>query len=295
MRIGFFILLFVLACPAVAAPELTESDRQRLVDGTTDGDEVLDQQDGFYVLLRNAATWKGDDFSGDAGAAVAPPPDYAYLKGKPAEVRGNVYLIEGWFMGADRWPTLVNHSSDKLSRAGDPDWGEQVTRWTIVTEKDNAAATIIVIFNDPQAKMIAPEPGSKVRIAARFHKLWEIPSSDGKPFTYPLFIGGAAEITEAAGSAGSASRGDEISNLTKVLAAIVVVAGFFFAMRILMRKVAAGGGGGNMMQDRLAELRREREAYERQEAGDPDEEDIDDLPDDPIAALDALRQKHEAE
>ena len=292
MRKCLTLLVLLLAWPGVAAPEMSESDRQRLADGTTDRDDVLDQQDGFYVLLRNAATWKGDDFSGDAGAAVAPPPDYAFLKDKPEQARGNVYLIEGWLAYADRWPTLVNHSSDKLLRAGDPAWGDQTTRWTIVTEKDNAEATIIVLFNDPNAKMTAPEAGSKVRLAARFHKLWMIRDTNGLPFTYATFIGGAAEVVEEASAAPSSSGGS--SSMTKVLAAVVIVGGFFVAMRFLMRRTSGSGGAGTKLQDRLDELRREREAHERQEGEDQDEQ-VDDLPEDPVAALDVLRQKHETE
>ena len=284
------LFLLLLVCPAIAAPELSQADRQLLADGTTDRDGNLDEQGGVYVLLRNAATWPGDDFGGDAGAAVAPPPDYGFLKDKPEQARGNAYLIEGWFAGADRWPTLVNHSRDKLYNLGDPAWGEQVTRWTIVTERDNPDATVIVLFNDPEAKMAALEPGSKVRIAARFHKLWAIPSSNGKRYIYPVFVGGAAEQTEKAPASTEASGAT--SSLTKILGAIVVVAGFFFVMRILMRRVSAGGGGGTMLRDRIEAMRREREGHVQR--ADEAEEDIDDLPDDPVAALDALSKKHEA-
>lgn len=284
------LLVVVLACPVFAAPELSPSDRQRLADGTTDRDDVLDQQDGFYVLLRNASTWQGDDFAGDAGAAVAPPPDYGYIKDKPDQARGNVYLIEGWLAGSDRWPADDNHGHDKLLRAGDPAWGDQVTRWTIITEKDNADATVIVLFNDPTAKMTAPEVGDKVRIAARFHKLWTIRSSTGKPFTYPVFVGGAAEEIEEASAATSASGSG--SPLTKILGAIVVVGGFFVAMRFLMRRLSTKTGGGTMLQDRLDEMRRQRESEEHQHDDDADDEDTSDLPDDPIAALDVLNQKH---
>ncbi|MEM9346508.1 MAG: hypothetical protein AAGB26_07815 [Planctomycetota bacterium] len=273
---------------SLAAPELSKPDRERLVDGTTDRDDVLDTQDGFYVLLRNAATWKGDDFSGDAGAAVAPPPDYGFLKDKPEQARGNVYMIEGWLAGSERWPTLTNHDSEKLHRPGDPAWGDQVTRWTVITEKDNSDATVIVLFNDPNAKMTAPEKGGKVRIAARFHKLWTIPSSNGLSFTYPVFIGGAAETVQAS-STGS-STGGPVSSLTIVLGAILLVGGFFVGMRFLMRKVSTNSGGGTMLRDRLEEMRREREAQEEQSEED---EGVEDLPEDPVAALDVLRERHE--
>ena len=284
----FLIVVFLFACPAFAAPELSDNDRERLEDGTSDRNGLLDQQDGLYVLLRNASTWAADDFGGDAGAAVAPPPDYDYIKDKPGQARGNVYQLEGWLAGADRYPTLANHDSETLYRSGDPAWGDQVTRWTVVTEKDNANATIIVLFNDPTAKIKPPAEGSSVRIAARFYKLWTINSSQGKPFTYPVFVAGAYEVVTEPQSTATTGGG---SRLTTVLIAIVAVVGFFFVLRILMRRLATGKGGGTMLQDRLAELRREREAREEE---DEVEEETDDLPDDPIAALDVLRQKREA-
>lgn len=287
MRKGLFVLLLVVSWSALAAPELSESDRQRLADGTTDGDDVLDQQDGFYVLLRNASRWQGDDFAGDAGAAVAPPPDYAFLKDKPADARGNVYRIEGWLAGSDRWPTKANHESDKFLRSGDPAWGDQVTRWMVVTEKKNPDATVMVLFNDPNATMAPPKVGDKVRIAARFHKLWRIPSSQGVPFTYPVFVGGAAE--QLGQSSANPSSSGPPSVLTVVLAGIVIVGGFFAVMRILMKKVATSGGGGHQVRDRLDEMRRQRESSENPFDG---EEDVDHLPDDPAAALDVLSQKH---
>ena len=289
MRKCLLLLLFLVSSPVIAAPELTDDQRARLNDGTTDRDDILDGRDGFYVLLRNASTWQGDDFSGDAGAAVAPPPDYQFLKDKPEQARGNVYLIEGWLVKADRWPTLDNHDSEKLQRFSNPAWGGQVTRWTIVTEKGNPEATVIVLFNDPNAKMTAPEDGSKVRIAARFHKLWTISSATGKPFTYPLFVGGAAEQAASAGV--STSSGGANSPLTIILGAVLVVAGFFVGMRYLMRRLSTQTGGGTMLQDRLDEMRRQREAHEPEEP--EEEEDTEGLPEDPVDALDVLRQKHE--
>jgi|GEM_PF-1070277 len=281
------MLVLVMTLPAVAAPQLSDADRERLEDGTSDRDGLLDQQDGLYVLLRNASTWVGDDFGGDAGAAVAPPPDYAFLKDKPSQARGNVYLLEGWLAGADRWPTKDNHDRDKLHTTLDPTLGDQVSRWTIITEKGNADATIIVLFHDPTAKIKSPADESKVRVAARFYKLWTIQSAEGKPFTYPVFVAGAFETLEQ--PQGTATTGGT-SRTSGVLIAIIAVVGIFFALRILMRKLATGSGGGTMVQDRLNEIRREREAR----GGDDEvEEDTADLPDDPIAALDVLRQKHE--
>ncbi|MGB0766991.1 MAG: hypothetical protein ACPGYV_04710 [Phycisphaeraceae bacterium] len=283
-RYGLFIALF-LAWPMWAAPEFSEADRQRLADGTTDRDANLDEQDGFYVLMRNASTWQGDDFSGDAGAAVAPLPDYAFLGSKSEQARGNVYLVEGWLAGADRWPTAENHSRDALFRAGHPDWGDRVTRWTIATQKGNADATVLVLFNDPNARIKPPARGSRVRVAGRFYKLWTIDSAEGTRFTYPVFVAGAYEVVEAGEAAGSGGF-----SMQAALFSIAGVVAVFFIIRWMMTRMQ--GGGGQRTREYIDARRRERE---ERGGGDEDDEAIDDLPDDPVAALDVLRQKHETQ
>ena len=140
--------------------------------------------------------------------------------------------------------------------------------------------------------MTAPKQGEKVRIAARFHKLWTIRASTGRPFTYPVFIGGAAEQVEEVKA--DASSGGSGSFMQKIIAAIAVVGGFLIAMRFLMRRLSTKTGGGTMLRDRLDEMRRQRESGANQPDGD-DEEDAADLPDDPVAALDVLSKKHEAD
>ncbi len=277
-RVFTALAVSVLAFAATAAPELSDADRQRLADETTDHDAVLDDQGGLYVLLRNAAGWQGDDFAGDRGAAVAPPPDYEFLKDKPAEARGNVYLIEGWVMKHERWPTKDNDSRDRLHNTLDPAWGEQVTRWIVVTERGNPKATVLVLFTDPSAKMADPGEGTKVRIAARFFKQWSTTDANGKPFTYAVFVGGAAEEIEDAASGAT-------SPTTIVLVGIVTIMGAFFVVRYLLNR----SGGGTRTRERLDEIRREREAYEEEGGGDEGDED---LPEDPVAALDVLHDRH---
>jgi len=277
----------MLAVPVFAAPQLSESDRQRLADGTTDRDDVLDEQDGLYVLLRNASTWQGGDFGGDAGAAVAPPPDYDFFKADPQAARGNVYLIEGWLAQADRYPTTDNHDRNALVRSGDPTWGDQVTRWTLVTNEKDPGATIIVLFNDPRAQMTVPGAESKVRVAARFYKLWTVNAVNGKPFTYPVFVGGAAEVVVEQ-NAGATSKAP--SQKTIMTLAIVLVAGAFLVIRYMLNR--RGGAGGSQLRDQLEAIRREREYYEHEEELNA-EANGEVLPEDPAAALDVLRKKHE--
>ena len=268
---------------AAAAPELSDADRERLADGTSDYDAVLDKQDGLYVLLRNAKGWMGDDFSGDRGAAVAPPPDYQFLKTQPAEARGNVYLIEGWLAQADRYPSQDTAGREQLHITLDPGLGKQVTRWTLVTDKDDPRSTVIVLFHDPNAKMKPPEAGTELRIAARFYKLWMIKDVEGKPFTYPVFVGGAEEVVSA--PAGGALSTGSTPGRTMLLLGIIVVAGGFFVVRYVLSR----GGGGSKVRERLNEIRRERERYE----SDGDDEAVEDLPDDPVDALNVLSERHE--
>ncbi|MFN3167021.1 MAG: hypothetical protein ACE37H_08160 [Phycisphaeraceae bacterium] len=282
----FFILLGLLlfSYPALAAPKLTDADEQRLADGTTDNDDLLDQQNGFYVLLRSAGRWRGDDFAGDAGAKVAPPADFDYIRKHPAEVRGNVYLIEGWLAQHDRYPNAeAGLGRDKLYNLIDPSWGERVTRWTIVTEEDDPSATVIVIFNDPNAKMPKPGENAEVKVAARFYKLWTIKDATGKPFTYPVFVGGAAEVVEESGGVGSGSSAS--STWQAALFGVITVVVAFYIFRFLMNKM--NSGKGQRTAALIAARRRDRD-----EQGEVLAEDIDDLPDDPIAALDALSKKH---
>lgn len=278
------IALVLSAMDIAAAPALSDADRDRLVDGTTDLNAQLDQEQGLYVLLRNAAGWKADDFAGDLGAAVAPPPDYAYLKAHPAEVRGSVYLIEGWAAQADRYPNAdAGLGRQKLQNLIDPAWGEQVTRWTIVTKEKDPGSTIIVLFTDPEAKMPTPGKDQKVRVAARFYKLWTIKDAAGQPFTYPVFVGGAAEVV-ADDSAGAGGRPTK----TMITIALVMVLAAFFGMRFMMNRVNASGRARTAA---LIEARR-RDRFEHEEE---EQQEIEDLPEDPIAALEALRKKHDSE
>lgn len=280
----FFIPLLFVALSGFAAPELSDADRQRLADGTTDKDNQLDQQPGLYVLLQNATTWQGDDFSGDAGAKVAAEPDYDFIRNNPEKARGNVYLIEGWLALADRYPNQdAGLGREKLYNQIDPAWGEQVTRWTIATAKGDANSTIIVLFNDPRGQMIKPAKEAKVRVAARFYKLWTIKAANGKPFTYAVFVGGAAQTVPDTVS----SSGGGTSNTSIMLLALVAILGAFFVIRYMLNR----GGGGSQMRERLEAIRRERERYESKE--DEQDPEAQDLPDDPAAALDTLRDRHE--
>jgi len=280
------LLMLLIAWPAGGAPQLSADNLQRLADETSDNDALLDQQDGLYVLLRNAATWQADDFTTD-DASPAPQADYSAIAVNPAAARGKVYLIEGWLAQHDRFPTLENHNRDRLLNTLDRTWGDQVTRWSIVTAMDDPDSTVIVLFCDPNARIAAPTVDSRVRVAARFYKLWTIADAQGNPHRYEVFVGGASEVTEAAG-ADTSSGGP--SRRSIIVGGLVGAALVLFLIRRMSQKRVAGG---SLVKQRIEQLRREREHEEDQEA--EGEESIDDLPDDPIQALDVLRAKHESD
>lgn len=285
---GAFVLCAV-GWPAWSAPQLSDEQRELLADSTTDGDNVIDQRPGLYVLLRNAADWQADDFSGDPGVKSAPEPDYAYLRDEPSSVRGDVFSVTGKLVQADRFPTTDNFDRDALMRAGDPAWGDQLTRWIIATDPSDPASTVIVFFNDPRGQIKAPDIPSDlrdaptVRVAARFFKLWTIASADGGTFTYPTFVGGAYEVTATP----SASTRTSSPFRTLIILAIVVFTGGYFAVRYLLNR---SGTGGSLTRARLDAIRQQRERYEDDSDDDDDDEP---LPEDPVAALDELRKRHE--
>jgi len=273
------LALTQFAATAVAAPPLTDIERQRAADGTTDRDAQIDGADGFYVLLRNARGWAADDFAGEAGAATAPVPDYGFLRDQPAEARGRVFLIEGVFEQQVRYPT----GDDRLMRAGNPDWGEQVTRWAIRTS-DDAESTVLVFFNDPDGSIQPPAQGGRVRVAARFYKVWATTDEAGDPFAFPVFVGGSREVL---GKPARLSFGSNRPMQGIVIALIMSCIAAFFIVRFLLNRKAAAGAGGRT-HAYLEQRRRERQLHDMDE-----EEEVEDLPADPAEALEALRQMHE--
>ena len=175
---------------------------------------------------------------------------------------------------------------DRLHNTLDPSWGTQVTRWTVAVSEEGPGSTVLVVFNDPDATLQPPDEQSGVRIAARFYKLWSISDADGNPFTYAVFVAGAAEVVEAAPASAS---GEGPSTKTIIFVAVLGATAAFYIIR---RLAAKRTGGGSMVAKRLEQLRREREALESEE-DEEQEEQVDDLPDDPVAALDVLRERHD--
>ncbi|MEM1354631.1 MAG: hypothetical protein AAGC44_10855 [Planctomycetota bacterium] len=285
LRVCLTALMTVLVLGhAAAAPPLTETQRQNLRDYATDHDEHIDGSVALYVLLKNANAddWLPDDFAGEGGAATAPAPDYGVLRDRPAEARGNVFLIEGTFEQQVRFPV----GERPLQRAGNPDWGDRVTRWAIRTDQDDEESTVIVMFNDPEAGIKPPQVGTKVRVAARFYKVWATTDDSGEPFAFPVFVGGAREVV-ATSPRLSVGGGKPVQGIVIALI-IACIAGYFVSRHLMNRKAVTGAGGRT--QAYLEQRRRDRD-HDEQDAGEQDVPDP--LPEDPAEAMEVLRQRHD--
>lgn len=274
----FFLLSTLPAMHAAAAPPLTDIERQRIADYATDHDDRIDGSPAFYDLLKNASGWVSDDFSGEAGAATAPTPDYGFLRDQPAQARGRVFLIEGTFLQQVRFPT----GDDTLQRSGNPDWGDRVTRWAIQTSETDES-TVLVFFNDPEGAIQPPKAGTKVRVAARYYKVWATVDSDGEPFAFPAFVGGAREVVAGPPRF---SLGTNRPMQGIVVALILSCIAAFFVVRFLMNR---RGGAGGRTQAYLENRRRDRLLHEM----DEEEEEVEALPADPAEAMEVLRARHE--
>ena len=281
-RLGLCLILLLVASwadPASAAPALSDTQRQNLDDTATDHDANLDQGPAMYELLDSAADWEADDFAGERGAATPPVADYAYLLANPAEVRGDLFLIEGRFIEQLRYPTDERDGRSHLARVR---WGDQLTAWGIkVGEGDDDV--VMVYFVDPDNTIVSPKRGEQVRVAARFYKVWEVPDRDGRPFQFLTFVGGAREVV-AGNSAGPGSPGWG----KVVLTLVVVAAGGFYGMRLFLVKKSKA-------QRARFESMREARHRDRGDAEEDDEEIDPDLPDDPAEALAYLQAKERGE
>lgn len=268
-----------LAGGALAAPPLTDAQRDVLATHATDFDADLEAGPAIYPLLENAAGWSADDFAGDAGAATPPTPDFAFLLEHPEQVRGAVFLIEGTFIEQVRFPTDERDGRDRLQRSGHPAWGSQLTGWGIKVG-EGADDVVMVYFVDPDGRIDPPRNGTQVRVAARFYKVWTVPDRDGRDFDFLTFVGGARE-----GVGGGASPGGPGWNKV-VIMLVLVAAGGFYGMRVFIaRKQKAGRAHSQALLD---QRRRDRDS-----AGMDNEEEHADpnLPEDPAEALAYLQEQ----
>ncbi|MEX2216730.1 MAG: hypothetical protein WD768_21630 [Phycisphaeraceae bacterium] len=165
-----FAAIVLLALTA-ALPPLTGQQKAYL-DAVKDN--VAEMDEGFYSLLENASLWP-----------VTEVPQGMVLKAEtllasPAEYRGTPVLIEGEYMGL--------HEVHEVKRSGP--WDGKLEQWGIKVEGTDRA--VMVYLSDPPP---VPVKGTKVKLAARFYKVWPVQGEDGVTRPFLVFVGRSARVT----------------------------------------------------------------------------------------------------
>ena len=201
MNAAAAITLFV----ALTVTPLDDAQRAQL-STAGDFDEQFDQG-ALYPLLHNAATWQPGD---EAGAQV---PDYASIMQRPADARGGLFLIEGQFAGVPDGQTVAY---GPLARPGPWDgklqwWGVVVEQWSPGVDQpagddDNPQAVIAYLVNPPTAADDPPRAGDRVRLVARFYKVWRDVDQNDQTRDYLTFVGHFATLPGGSGSTAPVDR-----------------------------------------------------------------------------------------
>lgn len=242
-----------------ALPPLS-ADRLEQVRTATDLRYGIDEP-ALYPLLRDALAWPAGD---EAGAAV---PDYRALREDPAAHRGELALIEGELVMAPR-------PVEGLARPGP--WTGRLQQWIVLPDQKRDEVIALYVVVPEGVDLPAPRVGRRVRVPARFYKLWA-DEEHQPPRSYLAFVTSAAAIAPDAGGRA------ELPPTAMIVAVLALVAVFFFVMRRFSR-VRDSAGRPEPVRDRAAAARRAAEAEAR--TGPP-------LPEDPAAALDELRRRSE--
>lgn len=267
-RYTSILLAAALAATAAAKPvPLTVDELEQVRSGSRDRVATYDDA-GLYPLMRNAAWWTPGDV---AGAMV---PDYREVLADPDAHRANLFLIEGQ-LGARR---VVG----PLSRSGP--WDGRLEQWSILVEKaagpDQEDIVAVVLLIDPPTGAAAPAIKSRVRLPARFYKVWTARDQSGVDTEYPVFVG------RTVASAGPAAQGSPSTSPTGaivplLLLLLVAAVGYTLLKKSVRAKTTE-------FQKRVQERRARRESQEEP----ADENDIGPpLPENPADALDELERR----
>jgi len=264
---GMNVATALLSIALLAAVPPLDDTQQQIIASAQDDSLRLDEA-AWYPLLRNAAQWQAGD---EAGARI---PDYDALLDTPADLRGELFLIEGRFAGRPR--AIV------LARPGP--WGERVTEWVIQTDPENDEVAVVYLVDQPIGEGVKqPMAGQQVRVAARFYKVWSQRDLNNQPQRFLTFVGHSLTY-EGLGPA------PPITNNAWQLALgllVMIGAALFFGRRMLSL------GKPRPLPSRVL---RERDLDDAVNAGQRDSEESDDepdLPDDPDAALAELEKRAE--
>jgi hypothetical protein len=262
-------------------PPLSEGQKLQLSTAT---DYVFSVESGaFYALLQNVAKWSG------ATDPRAPIVRYREaIIAAPNDYRGLMFEIEGEFKGF-RDPLKLSRPI-RLAHSGE--LVEELEQWAIQINAELDDYVMVAVLRP----MRAPKPGQRVRIPARFFKVYRNYNQDNQPLNYPFFVAYTAFDSKVAVSDSKkneglggmfASRGLQL--LVSGLAAVGIA---FFIMKRFMKRASTA----MKPEDLVASRREEREARRAkflEEEGDQveDEDDGPPLPEDPIDALSELDKR----
>jgi hypothetical protein len=259
----------MLMLALAAAPPLDEAQRAQL----DTADDASGQWDtaALYPLLNNAVLWtQVDPLALLPGAIIA---DYDAIAARPSQHRGHMFILEG---------RLAASLEQDLSRPGP--WGEKITRWVVQVDPVEDRVVVVYLTHAPDVPV-----GRRVRLPARFYKLWPSRTRREEPITYLTFVGHSAGVVgQSAAAAGTPTTGGGIR--TGVIISVVVVFGaFVFMLRRMTRLSLTPRPLPSQLRRRMETPLPTPEPEEEDQAVDPT------LPENPADALAELERRHEAE
>ncbi len=256
---GLMVLVLVCAPGALVAGELTESQKQRLMNAR-DRSTTVDEP-AFFALLENARQ-----------ALTEQEKELTQmLKGmreNPSQWRGAELVITGTLDHAEVEPVPLQQSG----------W-EKVRLWYV--RLPNGEPAMVYLTDPPDiGKLFGVIKGWKrpVKIPVRFYKLLTRAGRDGTTRDYLVFVGkgDSPYVEEAAATPWQA-----------YFISAAALGGFAFYMLWRIRRMRRPVAERPSIADRLTEIRDKRAGR----LGEGEDEDVDEtieLPADPAAALEAL-------
>lgn len=272
-------------------PELS-ADQKTMLEDCQDNTRVFDEG-GLYALLGASVQWPRDAWGGATPLQVMETVNPVskektktlLVESEPAKHRGEATLIEGTLIATQ--PGVPGSPSGTLSRP-DPRWGGSVNCWVIRIGRTQYDPQAMVYFPSDGRPMPPVRRGSRVRIAARFYKVYTAEGYVSDPKNKGVLVATGREDTFCAFVAGpvelrSAGLGD-ISPMTQAFALIMLIAmafGGVWFIKSYMKSSVERRGFKSPSQRWQERLHREREE------GVEDEVD-EDLSADPAEALKQL-------
>ncbi|MBI1335441.1 MAG: hypothetical protein GC164_00590 [Phycisphaera sp.] len=257
------LIVFTAVCVRVCQatpPGLEPQQLEQLKSGAVDHARSLDDA-GLYPLLQNAAWWQAGDITG------ATIPDYNELLEHPADHRGELFLIEGELAGV---PDKVG----RLSRPGP--WDQTLQQWGIRVQA-NPDMVAVVLLLDPPSDQARPKVGTRVRLPARFYKVWIGVNQFDQPKPYTLFVGRSLASVQAGYTGPTPPKVSPSQSVGVVLALVAIMGGAFWMIRRSLK---------------VKPLRSSDHFRHRRD--DDDGADTDDgppLPEDPVEAMKELERR----